>query len=197
MEYKKLSDERLAQLAKDGDAEAMETLIVRYRYLVTSIAHSYFLIDGDLEDLIQVGQIGVFKAINTYNGKVEFKFYAYKVVKNTVLSAIKKSNTSKNLPLNNYIPLSGFVDGDNDKNILLADENFSPEETYINNETEEELKDRIFSSLSKYESEILTYYLQGYTYVEISSKLNKSIKSIDNALQRIKKKLLDKIGLVG
>ena len=197
MEYKKLSDERLAQLAKDGDAEAMETLIVRYRYLVTSIAHSYFLIDGDLEDLIQVGQIGVFKAINTYNGKVEFKFYAYKVVKNAVLSAIKKSNTSKNLPLNNYIPLSGFVDGDNDKNILLADENFSPEETYINNETEEELKDRIFSSLSKYESEILTYYLQGYTYVEISSKLNKSIKSIDNALQRIKKKLLDKIGLVG
>ena len=197
MEYKKLSDERLAQLAKDGDAEAMEKLIVRYRYLVTSIAHSYFLIDGDLEDLIQVGQIGIFKAINTYNGKVEFKFYAYKVVKNTVLSAIKKSNTSKNLPLNNYIPLSGFVDGDNDKNILLADENFSPEETYINNETEEELKDRIFSSLSKYESEILTYYLQGYTYVEISSKLNKSIKSIDNALQRIKKKLLDKIGLVG
>ena len=197
MKYKKLSDERLAQLAKDGDAEAMEKLIVRYRYLVTSIAHSYFLIDGDLEDLIQVGQIGIFKAINTYNGKVEFKFYAYKVVKNTVLSAIKKSNTSKNLPLNNYIPLSGFVDGDNDKNILLADENFSPEETYINNETEEELKDRIFSSLSKYESEILTYYLQGYTYVEISSKLNKSIKSIDNALQRIKKKLLDKIGLVG
>ena len=197
MEYKKLSDERLAQLAKDGDAEAMETLIVRYRYLVTSIAHSYFLIDGDLEDLIQVGQIGVFKAINTYNGKVEFKFYAYKVVKNAVLSAIKKSNTSKNLPLNNYIPLSGFVDGETDKNILLADENFSPEETYINNETEEELKDRIFSSLSKYESEILTYYLQGYTYVEISSKLNKSIKSIDNALQRIKKKLLDKIGLVG
>ena len=99
MKYKELSDEFLASLAQQNDADAMETLILRYRYLVTAIAHSYFLVDGDVEDLIQVGQIGVFKAITTYKGKAEFKYYVYKCVKNSVLSAIKKSTTNKNFAL--------------------------------------------------------------------------------------------------
>lgn len=197
MKYKELSDEFLASLAQQNDADAMETLILRYRYLVTAIAHSYFLVDGDVEDLIQVGQIGVFKAITTYKGKVEFKYYVYKCVKNSVLSAIKKSTTNKNFALNNAIPLAKFVEGDNDKNILLADLKFDPVEKLINTESEEELLNSIKNSLSNYENEILSLYLQGYTYVEIADKLSKKPKSIDNALQRIKKKLLLTLGQVG
>lgn len=197
MKYKELSDEFLASLAQQNDAEAMETLILRYRYLVTAIAHSYFLVDGDVEDLIQVGQIGVFKAITTYKGKAEFKFYAFKCVKNSVLSAIKKSTTYKHFALNNAIPLAKFVEGDNDKNILLADLKFDPVEKLINTESEEELLNSIKNNLSSYENEILSLYLQGYTYVEIADRLSKKPKSIDNALQRIKKKLLLTLGQVG
>lgn len=197
MDYTKLDDEKLVLLAQSKDADAMEVLILRYRQMVSSVARSYFLTDGDVEDLIQVGQIGVFKAITTYNGKVDFKYYVFKCIKNAVLTAIKKSQTDKNKALSNYVSLSGFVDGDNDKNPLLIDAQFDPEETLINTETEQELKDKFAQYLSKYEYEILTYYLQGYTYNEISEKLNKKSKSIDNALQRIKNKLLDKIKHVG
>lgn len=197
MNYKQLSDEELASLAQQKNTEAMETLITRYRYLVTSVAHSYFLTDGDVEDLVQVGQIGVFNAIISFNGKVDFKYYVTRCVKNSVISAIKKSNTKKNYPLNNYISLSGYLDSDVEKNGLLADVSFEPEERFVNLETVDELKSVIIKVLSKYENEILSLYLQGYSYTEIGEKLNKNSKSIDNALQRIKKKISLKINLVG
>lgn len=197
MDYKLLTDLELSNLAQKNDAEAMEVLILRYRHMVSAVAHSYFLSDGDVEDLIQVGQIGLFRAITSYTGKVEFKFYAFKCVKNAVLSAIKRSNAIKNKPLSNYISLSGYVDGDTDKNLLIADAHFEPETTLINRETVDELKRKILTVLSKYEFEILTYYLKGYTYSEIGEKINKNYKSIDNALQRIKNKLLKNIENVG
>ena len=190
MEYKLLSDEELVKLAKNGDSDAMESVILRYRYLVTSIAHSYFLSNGDVEDLVQLGQIAVFKAITTFNGKVEFKYYVYKCVKNAVITAIKNANTLKNQPLNNYISLTGVLDGDQDKTGLVADVKSDPEQSLINVESEMELNDKIKNILSKYENEILSLYLKGYSYTEIGLKLNKNTKSIDNALQRIKNKLL-------
>ena len=190
MEYKLLSDEELVKLAKNGDSDAMESVILRYRYLVTSIAHSYFLSNGDVEDLVQLGQIAVFKAITTFNGKVEFKYYVYKCVKNAVITAIKNANTLKNQPLNNYISLTGVLDGDQDKTGLVADVKSDPEQSLINVESEMELNDKIKNILSKYENEILSLYLKGYSYTEIGLKLTKTTKSIDNALQRIKNKLL-------
>lgn len=190
MEYKLLSDEELVKLAKNGDSDAMESVILRYRYLVTSIAHSYFLSNGDVEDLVQLGQIAVFKAITTFNGKVEFKYYVYKCVKNAVITAIKNANALKNQPLNNYISLTGVLDGDQDKTGLVADVKSDPEQSLINVESEMELNDKIKNILSKYENEILSLYLKGYSYTEIGLKLNKNTKSIDNALQRIKNKLL-------
>lgn len=190
MDYKNLTDEQLIGLAKQGNSDAMECLILRYRYLVTSIAHSYFLSSGDTEDLVQVGQIAVFRAITTFSGKVDFKYYAYKCVKNAVISAIKKANTLKNQPLNNYISLSGLVGFDDDKNELIADSKTDPEVNYLYAESEKELFDKIKESLSKFENDILTLYLKGYTYTEIGIKLNKNTKSIDNALQRVKSKLL-------
>ena len=193
MDYSLLSDEKLAQLAQQKDADAMENLINRYRNMVASISRSYFLTNGDTEDLIQDGMISVLRAIESYNGKVEFKYYVYKCIKNGIFSAIRRSKNSKNQPLDNYISLSGYVDGDSDKSFILADDNFEPEKNFINNETAVELKNKITSLLTPIENEIFAYYLQGYSYSDISAKLNKNIKSIDNALQRIKKKLTVKL----
>lgn len=187
---KDLSDEKLCELSQQKNAEATVILIERYKHMVSSIAHGYFLTDGDLEDLIQVGTIAVFKAICSYKNKAEFKNYAFKCVKNAILTAVKKSNSNKNKPLINYISFSGFSDGDSDRTILMADDSCDPEESYINFESEVELKQKIKGSLSKYENQILSLYLQGYSYTEIGLQLNKSSKSIDNALQRIKRKIL-------
>ncbi|MBR2870029.1 MAG: sigma-70 family RNA polymerase sigma factor [Clostridia bacterium] len=195
-DYTGFTDEELCNLAKEHNSEAMETLINRYRQLVLSFAHHYYLTGGDIEDIIQVGQIGVFNAITTYNGMVEFKYYVFKCVRNAVFSAVKKSNANKHSPLNNSLSLSGFQDKDEEKNPLFADLKFDPIERIVNAESEEELKEKIKNSLSKYENEILAFYLQGYSYVEISKKLNKTPKSIDNALQRIKKKVSLKINNV-
>ena len=194
-DYSRLSDEALCELAKEQNAEAMETLIYRYRQLVLSFAHHYYLTDGDIEDLIQVGQIGVFNAITTFNGLVEFKYYVFKCVRNAIFTAVKRSNASKHAPLNTSLSLSGLSENDEEKNPLFADLKFDPVERIVNAESEEELKSIIKNSLSKYENDILAFYLQGYSYVEISEKLKKTPKSIDNALQRIKKKISSKINV--
>ena len=96
----------------------------------------------------------------------------------------------KNKPLNNYISLSGFTDGDADKNQIMIDWNYGPEESFLNSEAESELKEIIVKSLSRFEYLILVYYLKGYSYRELSDIFNKNEKAVDNALQRIRKKLL-------
>ena len=197
IDYSKLTDEELCELSQKKDSVAVDFLINRYLKLVKSFVHHYYLTGGDLEDLVQVGQIAVFKAITTYQGKVEFKYYVFKCIKNAIISAIKKANTLKNMPLNSSYSLSGIVDGDEDKNPLIADLKFDPIEKIVNTEAERELKDNISLILSRYENLILSYYLQGFSYVEISEILNKTPKSIDNALQRIKKKISLKINIKG
>ncbi len=197
VDYLILTDEELCKLAQKKNTDAVDVLINRYLKLVKSIVHHYYLTGGDLEDLIQVGQIAVFKAINSYSGKAEFKHYVFKCVKNAILSAIKRYNTLKNLPLNSSFSLSGLNNDDEDKNPLIADLKFDPVEKIVNLESELELKNNISEILSKYENLILSYYLQGYSYVEISEILKKSTKSIDNALQRIKKKISLKINVKG
>ena len=197
IDYLKLTDEKLCELAQKKNTDAVDVLINRYLKLVKSIVHHYYLTGGDLEDLIQVGQIAVFKAINSYSSKAEFKYYVFKCVKNAIISAIKKANTFKNHALNNSFSLSGLQNDDEDKNPLIADVKFDPIEKIVNLETEIELKNNISAILSKYENLILSYYLQGFSYVEISQLLNKSAKSIDNALQRIKKKISLKINIKG
>ena len=194
MDYRRYSDEELAKLCSGDtpDETALETLLMRYKHTVSSVARSYFLYNGDTDDLLQEGMIGVFKAISTYNGKSSFKNYAYKCIKTSILSAVKKSSRLKNKPLFNYVSLSGLAEGDDaDKNPFLSDESFDPEERYINSEAEKELKNRIRSELSELEFEILTLYLCGYSYREIAEKTGKNAKSIDNAIQRIRKKITE------
>lgn len=189
MSLNDLSDEELAVKAQKNDSAAFDVLFARYKYVAAAGAHSYFLNGGDSEDLLQEGMIAVFKAITTFNGKYNFKSYVYTCVKNRMITVIKSSNRYKNLPLNNYLSLSGYSNG-NDKTEIIIDRNFGPEDAFINEESERELKRIIKDVLSSYEYDILALYLQGYSYADIGIKMQKKSKSIDNALQRIRKKLL-------
>lgn len=189
MNFCDLSDEELVKLVHNNDNGAIEELFNRYKYIATSVAHSYFLTGGDTEDLVQEGMVAIFKAVWSFNGKSSFKSYLYTCVKNRILTVIKSSNRYKNQPLNNYLSLSTFFDGDLDKSEIIIDTEFGPEEKYINEETVREFSLKISKVLSDYEYKILVLYLKGYTQKEISAHLVKKEKSIDNALQRIKKKI--------
>ena len=188
MKYNNLTDEELAFLAKT-DEIALERLMEKYKPLINAQARSYFLNSGDASDLVQEGMIGVFKAITSFNGKSSFKTYVYTCIRSNIITAIKKSNRIKHKPLNNYLSLSGYDGDDEDKTLLISDKNFDPEKNYIEKEEEKELKNKIKENLSDFEHEILVLYLQGFSYSDISKKTGKKEKSIDNAIQRIRKKL--------
>ena len=188
MKYLNITDEELANLAKSDEA-ALECLIDRCKPMINSQARSYFLYGGDLDDLVQEGMIGVFKAITSFNGSSSFKSYALTCVRNNILTAIKKSNMIKHQPLNNYVSLSGSDGDDADKTLIISDKNSDPEKNYIDMEAEKELKIKIKEILSPFEHQILVLYLQGFSYADISVKTGKKEKSIDNAVQRIRKKI--------
>ncbi len=190
MDFKKLTDEELVALSKSNAPNAIDELFERYKRIVLAVARSYFLSGGDTEDLVQEGLVAVFKAINTYNGKASFKSYAYLCIKSRILTVIKSSNTNKNQPLKNYVSLSGVEDGDLDKSKIVMGTSPNPEDKYIDDETVCELKQKISTKLSGYELKILKLYLEGYSQKEISEKVGKKEKSVDNALQRIKRKVL-------
>ncbi len=189
MELEKLTDEELVFLAQKGDEKAVNMIARKYKTLVSAITHSYFLYGCDSEDLLQEGMIAVVSAINSYSGGASFKNYATVCVRNRIFSLIKSFNNSKNKPLNNYISLSGDADSDNDKSDIIIAKSFGPEETYLNQETLEEYNKMIEKTLSKLEYKILQLFLQGYSYEKIAKTLLKNEKSIDNALQRVRKKL--------
>ncbi len=190
MDLQNLTDEELCELAQKDNKQATALMFDRYKNLVKAISRSYFLIGGDKEDLFQEGLLGLFNAIISYNGKSSFKSYAYVCVRNSIVSVIKTYNTLKNRPLLNYVSLTSFTEGDKDKvDFVVDEEGFDPETAYINKESTEELKNKIKSALSCLENEILTYYLKGYSYAEIAQNTNKNVKSIDNAIQRIRNKV--------
>ena len=189
MELSLLSDEQLIALAQNNDENATEELIKRYKFVSFSVARSFYLTTGDDDDLIQEGFFGTLNAIKTYNGKSSLKNYIYNCAKRRMLSLIRKENSSKNLPFINYISLSSSDEVDSDKTDIIIDNAIGPEEQLINREKEEELKSNINSALSELEHDILILFLQGYSYMDIGKKVNKSVKSIDNAIQRIKRKV--------
>ncbi len=189
MNFESLPEEEVISLAKSGNDEAMEFLFDKYKSAVKAVARSYYIVGGDEDDLIQAGMIGVFLAVKSYNGNGPFYPYVYRGIKNHIITLIRKSNQKKHAPLYNYISLSSQDDGDIVKSNIAMDEKFEPEREYINKEAERELKEKIKKTLSSYENQILSLYLQGYSYEDICKKTNKNYKSIDNALQRIKKKI--------
>ena len=176
-----VSDEELVKAARADDAHAMEALLLRYSGMVRSIARGYFLVGGDTDDLIQEGMIALYCSVGDYDfSSMRFKSFAYLCVTRRILDAVKASGRQKNRPLNNYVSLF-------DLNVELPVPD--PLEEMIDRENSEELFRKINGVLSDFEFRILALYMKGLSTSEICALTNKNEKSVDNALQRSKKKI--------
>ncbi len=194
-----ISDEDLLKKIKNGDENAENEILARYKDLVVKISRCYFIVGDDIEDIIQEGMIGLYKAIKNYDSSKEAKFKTFAVlcIKHQIQNAIKLSNTNKNKPLSDAISLQDLSPAENEDDFVSAPIEllfeYDPIEKAIDKEEFLNLNNQIKSILSKFEFEVLKFYLQGYTYKEISKSLNVSPKSIDNSLSRIKNKLKAKL----
>ncbi|SHF09373.1 RNA polymerase, sigma 30 subunit, SigH [Seinonella peptonophila] len=194
MEYKDLADEELVSGVRLGDGDALEFLMNKYKNFVRAKARSYFLIGADHEDIVQEGMIGLYKAIRDFRGDKlsSFKGFAELCITRQIITAIKTATRQKHIPLNSYISLDKPIH-DEDSNRTLWDKltvNLSnPEEHYISQEEYNDIEDKISQILSDLERKVLMLYLDGRSYQEIAVDLNRHVKSIDNALQRVKRKL--------
>ena len=184
-----LSDMQLWERYKAGDAYAEELLVKRYSKVVRSCARPYFLLGGDSEDLMQEGMLGLIAAVRQYDPMrdASFKTYAEQCIKNRLYTAIKSAARMKHTPLNEYISIEspGFDEARN----FASGSARNPEELFILKEHLREITDNADSFLSKLEAQVLSLYLDGQSYDEIAAVLGKSGKSVDNAIQRIRKKL--------
>lgn len=189
-----ITDEVLCHLAASGDRIAEERLVMRYNRLVRICARPYFLAGGDSEDLIQEGMVGLLKAIREYNPDREasFRTYAEICIKSRLISAVKAASRDKHSPLNHYISFeTPLFDGSPPPYAYSADRRYleSPEDTLISRERYQERMDVLKGQLSGFEASILALYLSGLSYAEIAAGVNRSPKSVDNAVQRIRRKL--------
>ncbi|MDR7417692.1 MAG: RNA polymerase sporulation sigma factor SigH [Armatimonadota bacterium] len=193
--YHELVDEELVDHAKGGDDRAAEFLIAKYRNFVRVKAKAYFLIGADREDIIQEGMIGLYKAIRDFRRDKlsSFRAFAELCITRQIITAIKTATRQKHIPLNSYISLNKPIyDEDSDRTLLDVISSIKvsdPEELVINQEASATMRERIRKNLSELECKVLTAYLEGKSYQEMANELNRHVKSIDNALQRVKRKL--------
>ena len=187
-DYFRFSDEELQHLSAAGDREAEDTLCKRYIPVIRRLSRTMFILGGDMEDLIQEGTFGLISAIRTYDpdSGAAFRTYAGTCIKNRILSAIQSAASSKHSPLNDGISLEDF-DFDSFPEAIQR----SVEDLVIAKENQKEIFDTISGLLTSYELNVLRFYLEGLSYEEISSVLKKDTKSIDNAVQRVRRKLRD------
>lgn len=195
MVISEMLDEEIALKAKSGNVEAQEYLINKYKNFVKAKAKSYFLIGADKEDIYQEGMIGLYKAIRDFKSDKlsSFKAFAELCVTRQIITAIKTATRQKHIPLNTYISLNKPIyDEESDRtllDILSAVKVSDPEELVISREEVVKIENEIEDALSELELEVLNSYLQGKSYQEIACDLDRHSKSIDNALQRVKRKL--------
>ncbi len=193
--YSTLEDKVLIEMAHEGDSESLSFLINKYQHLVRSKVKSYFLIGADKEDLLQEGMIGLYKAIRDYRQDKMASFYAFAelCITRQIITAIKTASRQKHSPLNSSISLDKPLSNEDSTYTLMdmitGETVTSPEVLLINKEKVKEIQSRIEELLSDLERSVLTLYMDGHSYAEISEELNTHVKSIDNALQRIKRKL--------
>lgn len=193
--FTEMTDEELVNLVHSGNTEALDFLITKYRHFVRMKARSYFLIGADKEDIIQEGMIGLYKAIRDFRSDKlsSFRAFAELCIIRQVITAIKTATRQKHIPLNSYVSLDKPIyDEESDRtlmDVLTGNGADDPEELMINNEEFLYMEAKMGEVLSTLEREVLALYLDGQSYQEISEKLERHVKSIDNALQRVKRKL--------
>ncbi|MEI8216951.1 MAG: RNA polymerase sporulation sigma factor SigH [Eubacteriales bacterium] len=190
-----LSDDKIVSLAKNGDKEAEEYLIRKYKEFVKNRSHQYYIAGADRDDIIQEGMIGIFKAIRDYEDDkgASFSTFAELCITRQIISAIKQARRLKHGPLNTYISLSKPISDEepvnNLENTLFSSKDTDPESMLLLKEEINHIETNGSEIFSKLEQKVLSGYINGKNYVEIAALLGKSPKSIDNAIQRIKKKL--------
>lgn len=191
--YTELDDNVLQKLANNGDRNAEEQLAIRYTRLVRICARPLFLAGGDSEDLIQEGMFGLLSAIRQFDPSMStaFKTYAEFCIKNRLLSAVKSAARLKHIPLNDGISLDAILSDESQIPLSAYTELFqrSPEELVLARENKKELELSFTKCLSKLEKKVLTHYLEGLSYDEIANAIGKDPKAVDNAVQRIRRKL--------
>lgn len=188
-----MTDEEISLKAQQGDDSAVNELLSKYKSLVNKIARSYFLTGGDMEDIVQEGMIGLYKAVKHFNTlkNASFKTYASTCIKHQIQTAIRNASSEKNKILSTALPIFDQTVNEDDEEIevLFPSSIPSPDDKLIAKEHIEEIKEKIYKTLSPLEIKVLSLYLKGYSYNEIAEMGSISKKSIDNALSRIKNKL--------
>jgi RNA polymerase sporulation-specific sigma factor len=189
------TDEELVSSARGGNDEAIEVLLARYRHYARAKARSYFLAGADKEDIVQEGMIGLYKAIRDFqeDRNIAFRSFAELCMTRQIITAIKTATRQKHVPLNSYVSLNRPTsDEEGDRTLgdsIAADTLVDPADLVISAEEVEHLRSSMGRLLSALETEVLQLYMDGKSYQEIGDILGRHVKSIDNALQRIKKKL--------
>ncbi|WP_239587241.1 RNA polymerase sporulation sigma factor SigH [Bacillus ectoiniformans] len=190
-----LNDEQLIEHVHKGNSDALDYLIHKYKNFVRAKARSYFLIGADREDIVQEGMIGLYKAIRDFKGDklASFKAFAELCITRQIITAIKTATRQKHIPLNSYVSLDKPIyDEESDRtlmDVITGAKVMNPEELIINREQFSNIEGKMNELLSDLERKVLALYLDGQSYQEISEELNRHVKSIDNALQRVKRKL--------
>ncbi len=193
LNYSQLEDNRLLVLSSGGDREAEEQLVIRYMRLVRICSRPLFLAGGTPEDLIQEGMLGLLSAIRRYDPDLNasFKTYAELCIRNRLFSAVKSATSKKHEPINDGQSLEEILSDESKLPLLAYTEFFrrTPEEQVLARENKDELQKYFRKNLSQMESKVLDLYLQGLSYEEIAEQSGKTVKSVDNAIQRIRRKL--------
>lgn len=198
-DYDNIKDEDLIEIIKSGDKQAFEYLLNKYKELVNAKVSKYFIIGAERDDIVQEGLIGLFKAIKDYKPDMQnsFKNFANMCIERQLITAIKTSNRQKHIPLNSYLSLniSAYDEEEGESDTLLIDIFNNdliedPLDTIAKKEYYQNIEAAIDKSLSDFEKKVLNKYINGKSYVEIAEELDTPVKSIDNAIQRIRKKAI-------
>jgi len=196
-DFTQMSDDELIEHIHQGDCEAQEVLIKRYKNFVLAKSRSYFLVGADREDIVQEGMIGLYKAIRDYRIErlASFRAFAELCITRQIITAIKAATRQKHQPLNSYISLNKPIyDEESDRtllDVLKSGKLSNPEQLFIGKETYQLIEGEINEMLSDLEYDVLQEYLEGKSYQDIADSIDKHVKSVDNALQRVKRKLED------
>ena len=195
--YELYRDEELVQMYRDGDERAVEAIMERYKNFVSKKAHAMYIVGGEMEDLIQEGMIGLYKAVTAYDKMkaASFMTFASLCINGQIMNAVKASNAKKNSPLNRYVSLDEPVNGtDDNTDMKLVDTlagiyEQNPELLYIDREYTGSLEQKALEALSPLERKVIKLLMSGKDYVKIAEELERTPKSIDNAIQRARTKI--------